>query len=159
MNLTDNEIIKALECLAYWGECKQSSQCPYYMDNDIVGGCDNVTIAKETLDLINCKDVAIEVLKKDVEFYKERFKDIETTVNEFWGNLQKLSIFKGKETPTLEELLEYIEQTKAEAIKEYAEAVRKYATNEIYFKDYSEEETFIEYTYKLQKEMTGGGKQ
>lgn len=54
----------------------------------------------------------------------DKFKTIETTVNEFWSEIQKLSIAKGKEIPTLEELLEYIEQVKAEAIKEFWELLK-----------------------------------
>jgi septal ring factor EnvC (AmiA/AmiB activator) len=40
----------------------------------------------------------------------KKFQDIESTISEFWTGLEKLSMFKGKEEPTLEELLEYIEQ-------------------------------------------------
>lgn len=53
----------------------------------------------------------------------ERFKKIETTVNGFWSEIQKLAMFKDKETPTLEELLEYMDNLKAEAIKEVAETI------------------------------------
>ena len=46
------------------------------------------------------------------------------TIDEFWSGLEKLSMFKGKEKPTLEELLEYIEQVKVEAYKEFAERLK-----------------------------------
>ena len=54
----------------------------------------------------------------------ESFKNIQTTIDEFWNELQKLSTFKGKDKPTLEELLEYIEQVKSEARKEFAESFK-----------------------------------
>jgi hypothetical protein len=86
--MTDAEIIKALECLGYWGECKLSSQCPYYMDNDIFSGCDNVTIAKQALDLINRQQAQIQKLenierfatkiieKQDAEIEKQPTADV-----------------------------------------------------------------------------------
>ncbi len=49
--LTDTEIKKALECLAYHKECPESEMCPYYMDNGDM--CDNISLAKDALDLIN----------------------------------------------------------------------------------------------------------
>ena len=69
--------------------------------------------------IIKAANDLIETQKAEIE----RFEQIETTINAFWNELQKLSIAKGKETPTLEELLEYIEQVKAEAIKEFAKKV------------------------------------
>jgi chromosome segregation ATPase len=47
-----------------------------------------------------------------------KYQDIESTIDEFWTGLEKLSMYKGKDKPTLEELLEYIEQVKDEAVKE-----------------------------------------
>lgn len=67
-----------------------------------------------------CKECREEHLQlaKWLEEYK-KYESIKSTVNEFWEGLQKLSMFKGKEKPTLEELLEYIEQVKAEAVTEF----------------------------------------
>lgn len=62
---------------------------------------------KEILDIINRLQAEL-----------NKYQHIENTVNSFWSGLQQLSILKGKDTPTLEELLEYIEQVKAEAYTE-----------------------------------------
>lgn len=61
-----------------------------------------------------------------------RPEEIETTaIKDFWSDLQKISIAKGKEKPTLEELLEYIEQVKAEAIEETIKAIKKESTSSV----------------------------
>lgn len=49
--LTDNEIKKALECLAHCKECSETEDCQYYMENENL--CDNISLAKNALDLIN----------------------------------------------------------------------------------------------------------
>ncbi|MBQ3045162.1 MAG: hypothetical protein IJD49_04345 [Clostridia bacterium] len=107
MKFTDNKIIKVLECCTNSLDCP--AVCPLY---EYAGDC-FLALHKPTLDLINRQKAEI-----------ERFKKIETTINAFWCELQKLSIAKEKETPTLEELLEYIEQAKAEAIKEFAKRLK-----------------------------------
>lgn len=105
MNLTDEQVIKALECCFSNKSCKE---CPLDT-NDTDISCLR-TIRKEATRLC---------LRQKAEI--EKYQHIKETVNGFWSELQKLSIFKDKDTPTLEELLEYIEQTKAEAIKEFWE--------------------------------------
>lgn len=60
---------------------------------------------------------------KEIECYRtkiERFEKIETAINNLWNEIQKLATFKNKRKPTLEELLEYMENLKDEAIKEFA---------------------------------------
>lgn len=83
-----------------------------------------------------------------------RPQEIETTVNEFWSKLQKLSIAKGKEKPTLEELLECIEQVKAEAIKEFADKLKGLMAlnGRISNEDYYYMTIYID---KIVKEMVG----
>ena len=55
----------------------------------------------------------------------EKYQHIEKTVKDFWSGLKQLSAFKNLQEPTLTELLEYIEQTNVEAIKEFAERVKE----------------------------------
>lgn len=55
----------------------------------------------------------------------ERFKKIETAVNGFWDEIPKLAMVKNKKYPTLEELLEYIENLKNEAVKELVEKFKR----------------------------------
>lgn len=66
---------------------------------------------------------ACPLLKSRAEF--ERFKSIEATVNSFWSELLKFSLIKKKETPTLEELLEYMAMLRDETVKEFAVRVHK----------------------------------
>ena len=130
--MTDNEIIKANECCGI-----NCLECPL----NETGKC--ATLTQETLDLINRQKAEI-----------ERFKKIETTINAFWCELQKLSIAKEKETPTLEELLEYIEQAKSEAIKEFAYSYTESFIT-IFNLNYSQAETARELKERIVKEMEG----
>lgn len=103
------EVIKALEFCSHCvcDDDKTETKCPYYN----MPFCKNY-LRKQSLDLINRQQAEI-----------ERFKKSETTVNEFWRVLQKFTREKLKEKPTIEELLEYIEHAKAEAIKEFAKKI------------------------------------
>ena len=67
--MTGNEIIKALECLAYHKQCPESEVCQYYMDNGNM--CDNISLAKDVLDLINHYKAEIERLERHTEMYHE----------------------------------------------------------------------------------------
>lgn len=109
MNLTDNEIKKAMECCGN-GLC---TDCPRLVTPYPILSCKEQLI-KSALDLNNRQQAEI-----------EKFKKIETTVNGFWEGIQKLAMFKDKEIPTLEELLEYMDNLKVEAIKEFAERFLK----------------------------------
>jgi hypothetical protein len=73
----------------------------------------------------------------------KKFQHIESTIDEFWDGLQKLSMYKGKEKPSLEELLEYIEQVKDEAVIEFAKTLN----------DTSEDCTGKGYPYVLCKDI------
>lgn len=61
----------------------------------------------------------------------EKYRHIEQTAKDFWSELKKMSAFKDLQEPTLTELLEYIERTNAEAIKEFwdkAKQTREFRT-------------------------------
>lgn len=62
---------------------------------------------------------------------KTEHDKISRSVKEFWGELEKLSIVKGKDKPTLEELLEYMEALKDEVIKEISERLKSKKTTAI----------------------------
>ena len=112
--MQDKEIIKALGNKKYGGHSCVNCKFGITKGEDRCGlkGCN---IARNALDLINRQQAEI-----------ERFKKIETTVNGFWSEIQKLAMFKDKETPTLEELLEYMDNLKAEAINECLEKLKDY---------------------------------
>lgn len=122
--MTDEQIIKALECLAYWGECKQSSQCPYYMDNDIVGGCDNVTIAKEALDLINQQEAEIEKLNHEILSCNTEIEVLQKVKEQ----LEKDVFYAQMNCDSIAYKYELLKQEKSvvqsEAIKEFAERLK-----------------------------------
>ena len=132
--MTDNEIIKALGNLTYGGH--SCGKCKHQVEKgDERCGIKGCNIARNALDLINrlkaekekCES-QMKLLEAFVNDYKlayekakaeiERYQDIESTIDKFWDGLLKLSMFKGKDKPTLEELLEYIEQVKVEAVQE-----------------------------------------
>lgn len=96
-------------------------------------------IVDEVLDIINRQQAEI-----------EKFKKIETTVNGFWEGIQKLAMFKDKEIPTLEKLLEYMDNLKVEAIKEFAERLKSRLITVTYM-------NFDDTIDNLVKEMVGEG--
>lgn len=49
--MAEKETIEALKCLALFKECVCSDTCQYYMDNGNI--CDNISLAKDALDLIS----------------------------------------------------------------------------------------------------------
>lgn len=63
--MTDNEIIKALECCVK-NDVAQCTICPYY---DMLHGCRRA-MEKEVLDLINHQKAEIERLKQENKKYK-----------------------------------------------------------------------------------------
>lgn len=139
--MTDKEIIKALQiCNSLHLRC--GNGCPYY-EVPYKGGkrCSEMMI-DDAIGLINRKTAEIEKLTTDLvgmrgaaNSYKmhyekaqteiDKYQHIEKTVKDFWSGLKELSAFKDLQEPTLTELLEYIEQTNAEAIKEFAEKICK----------------------------------
>lgn len=136
--LSYEELIKALDCCAHTIETNRCGECPAAKYK--AGTCDALV-----------KLQAAEMLK-ELKAENERFKKIETTVNGFWGELQKLAMFKDKEIPTLEELLEYIENCKSEAIKEFAERLKSFLN---LYQLGEKEIVCLEDIDNLVKEMTG----
>lgn len=61
--MTDNEIIKALECCVYWESDKSCEDCP---ENTYGFGCGN-KLAKHSLDLINRQKAEIEGLNIELQ--------------------------------------------------------------------------------------------
>ena len=103
--MTDNEIIKALECCG--NDSEVCAGCPLHKA-PCTCDCTHI-LAQYAFDLINRQKAEI-----------EKYRHIEQTVKDFWSELKKLSAFKNLQEPTLTELLEYIEYANAEAVKEFA---------------------------------------
>ncbi len=131
MNLTDNEMEKLLErCVNddHCGDCPLeylSDECMEYRSNllSLALGLINSKKAVNKLQEKQIVDLKIKVKEQKAEI--EKYQHIEKTVKDFWSGLKELSAFKDLQEPTLTELLEYIEQTNAEAIKEFAERLKK----------------------------------
>ena len=100
--MTDNEIIKALECCKVCSSPEYCRECPY-VECTTVKGCVGEMLT-DALDLINRQKAEIERLKEMNEFHRK-------TITE---NAQK----------ALEVTLDEIGKAKAEAIKEFAERLK-----------------------------------
>ena len=128
MNLTDNEIIKALEIHSneQFDNCEG---CPY-LDGDSCEGFTKYSQPfREVLDLINRKNA-------DVDFYKERANKYEAQVEVLKEQtqkqkaeierLRKILENRGEICKSCDEkYTEKIKRAKAEAIKEFAERVKQ----------------------------------
>ncbi len=105
--MTDNEIIKALECCKYSVHNKDCGHCPY-VECETQIGCVGELLT-DTLDLINRQ-------KEDVEIYMRKEKFINAKCDSILDNLEKLNI----------DFPKAIVAAKSEAIKEIAEQVKDY---------------------------------
>lgn len=132
--MTDNEIIKKLEDIV------KENEYEYYHSNTMSWYAD----IKSALGVIKRQRAEL-----------DRFKKIETTVNGFWDEVMKLSIAKDAEKPTLEELLEYIEQLRDEAVKEFAEQVKRKALALVWTVDVVNSADYIKCIDNLVKEWVG----
>lgn len=126
--MTDNEIIKALECCAN-GKC---GECPLFKED-----CGDDIICKIALDLINRQNAEIERLRKEVNLVSIQFQDLQERYEEAQAKIDKL-----KECPKCVyeydgEIMEYcvqgpcsnfktVEQVKSEAYKECLAKVKNY---------------------------------
>ena len=126
--MTDNDIIKALECC--YNIKENCDKCPCGFSSAEPACYDK--IKKDALDLINRQKAEIERLTVPQELIDDDFCGV---VCEF-----------------AEEL---IEKAKAEAVKEFAEKVKKYCVDIIVFDDWCEESKLIDYIEDLVNEMVG----
>ena len=101
--MTDNEILKALECCSAKGKCVR---CTYDHFSDDCDGCTSI-LAKDSLDLINRQKAEIERLHSEV---KEKTEAIVFLKNQATGWSIDFCNLKQK-----------LNTAKAEAINEFAE--------------------------------------
>lgn len=107
--MTDEEIIKALECCAESTGAEACKGCPF-SEKDT---CDNEDNApqKYALDLINRKDAEIDILKAEIERYKGVIrlleKDIAEARTDGVKDFAKFLIDKGTELNTFD-LCDYV---------------------------------------------------
>ncbi len=150
--MTDNEIIKALECCASV-EDGCPTDCPLFVGDD---SCFS-TLLKPTLNLINRQKAEIENLNKDLadtialnhEERKrlkaeiERLQPFKDKIAEFNSHIrvENMLVFAS----SLDEWLDFCDNLKAEAIKEFAERLNKEAEKV----GIDREGDFVEYNDKI----------
>ena len=142
--MTDEQIVKALECCANWESDKSCEDCPA---NTYGFGCANKR-AKYSLDLINRQKAEIELKTMDVESLTNERNALEEMVAEQKAEIEKLKFpkFFVENTLSEKEISEMLKMgrvgviphigysikridedgIKAEAIKEFAERLKKY---------------------------------
>ena len=148
--MTDNEIIKALECCKSSNELTACRKCPALKDN-ICGDCSakiSNGIMDAMLDLINRQKAEIEKLREENEIYRR--------VNFLIAGQRDE---RDKEIVSLESELK---NSKSEAIRKFAEKLKNRAYKHIY-KRFGSAEFVVKYEIppisidSIIKEMTEGG--
>lgn len=102
--MTDNEIIKALECCTYNITQEKCDECPLY------GGHCTTELAKNAIDLINRQKAEIEKIET-LEYYK------------------KILDYYALQFGTVRDKQKVITEAKAEAVKKFADKVLLYIPN------------------------------
>jgi hypothetical protein len=131
--MTDNEIIKALECLSgklmLCGDCKYSDHYHY-------GECQQAA-ARDVLDLINRQKAEIECLNKEVKFLTSANENLSSDLTSAKAEIERLEAevdkqYEQAEADILANMADggmschwCITEHKAEAIKDFAEAYKE----------------------------------
>ena len=102
--MMDKEIIKALECCIK----KKCTNCPHTKMF-----CSDTVAMEHALDLIKRQQKEIEMLKKT-----------EIEIDDFCRRLCRMRMLNGNAIASYEDLQNYIQQEKSEAIKEFAERLK-----------------------------------
>lgn len=132
IDLTNEDIISSLEVIATTRNCNECKirNCKWGTCN-----CEQIT-ANAALDLIKCQKIEIERLQKEVnlvsiqfqdlqERYEEaqakieRFRKTEIEIDDFCRRLCRIRMLNGNAIASYEDLQNYIQQEKSEAVKEF----------------------------------------
>lgn len=105
--MTDNEIIKALECCVLKENCAVFScgLCPYETNYECIG-----TMLQDTLNLINYQKAEI-----------ARLQQTQNDIDNFARSLCEGRVLNGKSISDFEDLQEYIRKEQSKAVKEFAD--------------------------------------
>lgn len=150
--MTDNEIIKALECDTH----TNCEECPYFRETC---SFDDVQ-AKDILDLINRQQVEIEKHKSNCEKCgaktRECIESLHNIIAEQQAEIKELNTIRSRliyDSGTLTKIFdELYQKIKAEAVKEFAEMLKARIIED--FLKYNTDTT-IGYIDNLVKEMVG----
>lgn len=110
--MTDNEIIKALKRCGRKHNEKNDTHCKECHFKSYLPCV--AFLCDRTIDLINRQKAEI-----------EKYKNIKTTMDEFWDILLRCKVANRKEKPTLEELADSIHQIEVNAIKEFTSRIER----------------------------------
>ena len=114
--MIEKDTIKGLECCTdEWYE--NCNECPYNIDTV---SCERMKLLEDSLDLINRQKSEIERLEKT-----------EIEIDDFCRRLCRMRMLNGNAIASYEDLQNYIQEEKSEAIKEFAERLKQTITNEI----------------------------
>ena len=126
--LTPEEIIKALECCTQQHKC---NECPYLMEHHLL--C-NHHLHKDTLDLIKRQQEDNINLKAHLEQLKsrydnakaeiERLEKTEIEIDDFCRRLCRMRMLNGNAIASYQDLQNYIQEEKFEAIKEFMKRLK-----------------------------------
>lgn len=114
--MTDNDIIKALECCGGENYETDCPKCPLHNDGDC-----NCKLAKHSLELINRKNAEIESLKNHTDFLKSELNKVK----------EKLYGITGKWDETLGGIDKIANEVRAEAFKECIEKIKSRSTKAV----------------------------
>lgn len=121
--MTDNEIIKALEC------CKKDDcdNCP----NDF-GNC-YANLSGYSLELINRQQEEIDRLRKEVNLVSIQFQDLQERYEEAQTEIEQWKEEANKYQKLWCIAVDDIETAKSEAYKEFAEELKKCYDNPVWY--------------------------
>ena len=126
--MTDNEIIKALECCANNGDCKECAINPHKGN---YGYCTSLAI-KQALDLINRQKAEIERKEKELVAFSKWNKDYEAEIYELRKSLLSKENLEESFSKSVKQfdkkLAKTVKLERAEAVKEFAERLKDYYT-------------------------------
>ena len=133
--MTDNEIIKALECCTD-ESYENCNECPYSIDNV---SCERMKLLEDSLDLINHQKSEIERLEKT-----------EIEIDDFCRRLCRMRMLNGNAIASYEDLQNYIQEEKSEAVKEFAERLKNEIISDTAFAcDSSQHTGYYDYKIKI----------
>lgn len=116
--MTEAEIIKALECCIIGNHCR--SDCPYDSEDDSCVECTSM-LAKDALDLIKRQQTDIEKLEKIERFATKTIEKQTAEIERLNGLLIENDKAFNKMTELYNKAFNRCKTAKSEAIKEFAE--------------------------------------
>ena len=119
--MKDKEIIKALECCNRPANQTSCDDCPYQFIDE---KCSSKLI-NDALDLINRQKAEIESLSIALEVTRDNLGDTREELNKAEMEIERLKSMNQSKLDMIHDLRTELETAKSEAIKEFAERLKK----------------------------------